>query len=331
MRNTGSRRGRHREADRGNGSARGTRRGLETRDRLDIFQEKFTAAMVSGDIAQLDRILEEIARCVPPSDSPKDLLRMMIGLAALAAHSAIEQDSVQEKLWNLALTDDMTGLHNRRGFFALAEQQLKFARRNRQSAVLFFADIDGLKQINDRFGHAEGSLAITRAAQVLRNTFRSSDVIARLGGDEFAILANEASPDCQDDIWRRLNENLMAEGVRNALYPLSLSIGAAKFDPQSAVSLEELLNYADQAMYEAKRASLDDRDHGGPRGASVRSAAGVVSAEKSYAAPLPPKSPSQSKVTLLCANLPGRIETAGRSEEREVGEAGGLFTNASVA
>jgi len=91
-----------------------------------------------------------------------------------------------------------------------------------------------------------------------------SDIIARLGGDEFAILANEASEDSQKHIWARLKEHLCAEGSRDPRYSLSLSIGVARFDPRGAVTLEELLEYADQAMYEAKRASADPSFPGCP-------------------------------------------------------------------
>lgn len=165
---------------------------------------------------------------------------------------AVRLNAIGEKLRDLSLTDELTGLHNRRGFFALAAQQLKLARRNSQQALLLFADIDGLKQINDRFGHAEGDTAIKRVAEVLKRTFRESDVAARLGGDEFAVLANEATGESEDEILRRLHE----EAARDTRYPLSLSVGVTRFDPQNPATLEELLNSADRAMYQVKRSRL---------------------------------------------------------------------------
>lgn len=225
------------------------------RRRPQIIGERFTAAILSGDKGQMDRILREIAEAVPPSDSPGEFLDLMSELLARTAHQALKLHVVQEELRNLALTDELTGLHNRRGFFALAGQQLKLARRNRERASLFFADIDGLKQINDRFGHSEGDVAIRRMTRVLKQTLRDSDVVARLGGDEFAFLANEASPDSQQDILRRLEKNLRSEALREPRYPLSLSVGVARFDPQNPVILDELLIHADRAMYEAKRST----------------------------------------------------------------------------
>lgn len=216
------------------------------------ISERFAAAMLSGDKRQMDRVLREIARTYPPSESTREFLGVLSGLLARTANQALKLHMLQEQLRNLALTDDLTGLHNRRGFIALAGQQLKFARRNREHALLFFADINGLKQINDRFGHSEGDAAINRMARVLQRTFRESDIIARLGGDEFAVLANEAGPDSQGDVWRRLKENLIVEGTRDPRFTLSASVGLARFDPRSPVTLDELLNSADRAMYEAK-------------------------------------------------------------------------------
>jgi two-component system, cell cycle response regulator len=213
--------------------------------------------MLSGDKRQMDRILREIAEIFPPSDLSGEFLGLMGELLARTAHQALKQHVIQEELRNLALTDELTGLHNRRGFFALAAQQLKFARRNGQHALLFFADVNGLKQVNDRLGHSEGDSAIQRTARALARTFRDSDILARLGGDEFAILANDAGPHSQEDICRRLKENLQCEGLREPRYSLSLSIGAARFDPQNPVSLDELLSRADRVMYQAKRSRRD--------------------------------------------------------------------------
>src|ERR1700686_5828877 len=89
--------------------------------------------------------------------------------------------------------DDLTHLYNRRAFYALAAQQLKVMRRKEQGLLLFFADVDHLKNINDTYGHREGDLALVRAADALERTFRDSDILARLGGDEFAVLALDAS------------------------------------------------------------------------------------------------------------------------------------------
>lgn len=209
--------------------------------------------MKSGEAKEIDRILREIARISPPSETPDEFFGLMSGLLARTAQRAAKLRLDQRQFRSQALTDELTGLLNRRGFFALAAQQLKFGRRNSQRALLFFADVNGLKQINDRMGHAEGDSAIQRTARALQRTFRDSDIVARLGGDEFAVLANEAGPGGLRQIWRRLKENLQSKGLQEPLVPLSLSVGVARFDSQNQISLDELLNRADRTMYEAKR------------------------------------------------------------------------------
>jgi diguanylate cyclase (GGDEF)-like protein len=187
---------------------------------------------------------------------------------------AVKQSLLDRELRSLALTDDLTSLYNRRAFLALAAQQLKVARRNGHGLLLFFADVDNLKRINDTYGHREGDRALVRAADALENTFRNSDVIARLAGDEFAILALEATCENREVILRRLTQNLQKVSAGESRYKLSLSIGMARFDPKRPISLGKLISGADEAMYEQKKnrsrfsAAQPDRaatHAGGPR------------------------------------------------------------------
>jgi len=173
-----------------------------------------------------------------------------------AVQCAVKQYMLQAELGNLALSDELTGVYNRRGFLALAERQLKLGRRSGRAILVFFADVDGLKQINDKFGHKEGDLALVHAAQVLEKTFRDSDVIARFGGDEFAVLALEVSGHSESTIRARLDRNLKELNARYSRCTLSISLGAARFDPtspRSPGSIEQLMIRADEAMYEEKR------------------------------------------------------------------------------
>jgi two-component system cell cycle response regulator len=160
---------------------------------------------------------------------------------------------LQGELGNLALTDELTGLYNRRGFMALAERQLKLGRRSGRGMLLFVMDVDRLKQINDSFGHFEGDLALKRTANALEETFRDSDVVARLGGDEFAVLAIEAAGHSETTIKTRLFECLKSFSSEQSRYEISLSLGVARFDPRNRTSIGELMAKADQSMYEQKR------------------------------------------------------------------------------
>lgn len=176
----------------------------------------------------------------------RDLLRR-------ALQCATKQYVVQTELSNLALKDELTGLYNRRGFLALADRQLKLAHRSDRSLLLFFMDLDGLKEINDVFGHSEGDAALTWTAEALKATFRDSDVVARFGGDEFAALAIAASGQSEASIRERLTEYLNSQSRKDTHHKFSLSLGTARFDPRHPVSIRELIAEADRAMYQQKR------------------------------------------------------------------------------
>ena len=167
-----------------------------------------------------------------------------------------ERKQAEKALRNLTLTDDLTGLYNHRGFFNLAEHHLKTARRARQSSLLLYADLDGLKEINDTFGHGEGSLAIAKTAEVLRQTFRNSDIVSRLSGDEFAILAQNVPHHEVETVIARLEGNLCTENKQNKQnnsYQLSLSVGTVWIAHDSNLSIDQLVDQADKAMYDNKR------------------------------------------------------------------------------
>jgi len=171
-----------------------------------------------------------------------------------AVRYAIERHRMWMTLQGLALIDELTGLYNRRGFLALAGHQLKLARRTTKPLWLLLADLDRLKQINDTFGHREGDRALLKTGEILRTTFRDSDVVARLGGDEFAVLAVHASGDSAQVLTTRLQENVNQYNARaDHAYELSLSFGVARSDPQSACSLDELMVRAGTSRYEQKR------------------------------------------------------------------------------
>jgi diguanylate cyclase (GGDEF)-like protein len=170
-----------------------------------------------------------------------------------AVWGAVKQALLDRDLRYLALTDDLTCLFNRRGFFAAATQQLKMAQRNSQTLLLLLCDVDDLKKINDTFGHHQGDLALIRTADALEQSFRGSDILSRLSGDEFVVLASETSKQTQEIMLRRLENNLKKSGATEPRYHLTLSVGVARFDPKRAISLGELMVQADKAMYEKKR------------------------------------------------------------------------------
>jgi len=168
---------------------------------------------------------------------------------------AIARVRNQEALRQLSLTDELTGLYNRRGLGLLGEQQLKLARRSGRGFVLATIDLDGLKGINDTFGHQEGDVAIVQTANILRSTFRSADVLARVGGDEFVVLAVDAVTAVESVVADRLRARLAEHNRTHTRgYSLSFSIGTTRVDPGRASTLDQLIGEADRLLYTGKRA-----------------------------------------------------------------------------
>lgn len=170
---------------------------------------------------------------------------------------ALERHRLQAELRDWSLFDELTELFNRRGFFMLAEQQLKLSQRTKLGWLVFMVDIDAFKRINDKWGHAAGDQALIDVAQVLRQAFRGSDIIARLGGDEFVCCAIGASLESAEPLLRRLEEQVQAANALNGRdCTLSLSVGHSWLGPGKSVagSIAE----ADTRMYEAKARKARD-------------------------------------------------------------------------
>ncbi|HSJ88794.1 MAG TPA: diguanylate cyclase [Anaerolineales bacterium] len=166
----------------------------------------------------------------------------------------IELEKANERLRNLSLTDELTGLNNRRGFAILANGLFKFARRANHALCLLYIDMDSLKHVNNAFGHAEGDTALNHFARILTETFRDSDVIARMGGDEFAVLTIDATENNIAVIQARLQSNVDAYNLVSVRgYPLSFSLGIIQINLDSIFSVDALLAQADTAMYEHKQ------------------------------------------------------------------------------
>ena len=165
-----------------------------------------------------------------------------------------ERRLIEEKLHDMTMRDDLTGLYNRRGFFAMTDQQMKFAKRMNRRMLVFSADLDNLKVINDTFGHKEGDSALIETANIVKETFRESDIVARIGGDEFVILQLEDHVNNSEILIQRLQNNFGRHNAKSDKpYELSISTGISHYDPVSLCSIDELLVQADKEMYEQKK------------------------------------------------------------------------------
>ncbi len=155
---------------------------------------------------------------------------------------AIERERLQATLRQLALTDELTGLYNRRGFLTLADHHLRLAPRTR-GLLLASTEVTGLKEVNETFGRLEGDRAIVAAAAILRETFRASDVVARLGSNDFAVLVLDAAEETEDVIGPRLRTRVKRHNSDHPenKAPLQLTLGIARYDSASPPIASELV------------------------------------------------------------------------------------------
>ncbi|HEU4480385.1 MAG TPA: GGDEF domain-containing protein [Actinomycetota bacterium] len=166
----------------------------------------------------------------------------------------VERNNLVEQLRHLALVDQLTGLNNRRSFHALGEHQLKLTQRAGKPLFVLFIDLNGMKLINDRSGHQVGDEAIKETADVLRETFRASDILARLAGDEFCVMLPGLHRDDLQVVRDRLQRNAdLRNRSGGRSYQLSFSVGAAEHDAETCNTVDALLEAADRAMYEDKQ------------------------------------------------------------------------------
>ncbi len=181
--------------------------------------------------------------------------RQMADSSLAHADELARRDASESAVRLLALTDLLTGLNNRRGFYVQAEHLFKLARRQHAGCSVIYADIDGLKLVNDQFGHSAGDQLIKDASAVLRESLRDSDVLARFGGDEFvAFVLDDAHPRV---MLARLRENLHAFNLmQERSFHLAVSAGAVRCDPARGRTLASYVQLADQEMYLHKRSCL---------------------------------------------------------------------------
>lgn len=199
-----------------------------------------------GRIKHYDGILVDITREMLAEDALKNALQER-------EKSNLERKKMIKKLEGISLTDELTGLYNRRGFFTFAQQYLQAAARKKAPLFLLFLDVDNMKRINDSYGHHMGDAALVRMANILGKTFRLSDVKGRMGGDEFGVFPVGSSLASVEAAQGRLKKAIAAfNSGKRSPFKLSISSGIACYDPDYPSTIEELLVRADKLMYEQK-------------------------------------------------------------------------------
>ena len=175
-------------------------------------------------------------------------------IAHLGAMLAGEAETARQEVERLSLTDDVTGINNMRNFFLLADVQEKLAKRYERQFAICMVDADGLKKINDQYGHFAGTELIRQVAFMITSNIRTSDICARYGGDEFVIMFNETA---KDDVAAAV-ERIVA-GMATSPFPFeggmlstTLSAGLAGY-PEDGPDVKTVMANADEAMYVSKR------------------------------------------------------------------------------
>ncbi|MEP6833856.1 MAG: GGDEF domain-containing response regulator [Gemmatimonas sp.] len=179
--------------------------------------------------------------------------RVTGGMLERSVRYARERHRLMEEISALSLTDELTGLSNRRGFCTMADQRLQLLERRESPCMLVFCDVDGLKQANDKLGHEAGDRLLLDSAKVLRTAFRATDLVARLGGDEFVVLADDVSERVEfvvDRLERHIAARNASAGPDAAF--LSISVGALAFRAGPSIRLADLIAQADVLMLECK-------------------------------------------------------------------------------
>jgi len=209
------------------------------RARNGELTSQLRAAAMEGDVLRLTCALSELLRFKRLTSERKIALQALTHLI--------------DSLRCVATTDQLTGVHNRRGFLQIGTRFLDVARRDLRSAYLVYFDLNNLKQVNDTAGHAAGDVLIRETGNFLRELFPSYgvyEVLGRLGGDEFAALTTDMNCPSRSEIVLRAR---MPRARSSDIPALSLSVGLAYFNPLLPIGIDELLETAEQAMYQHKK------------------------------------------------------------------------------
>lgn len=237
---------------------------FHSKEETSFFNNNIDKVFEAGQPIEVEHKSERDGNYFLQTMSPVKDLTGKVTAVTVVSKLITDRKRMEDRLRIMSLTDDLTGLYNRRGFFALAEQQLKLSIRLKKKMFLIYTDLDNLKTINDEWGHQEGDVALIETAKLLRDTFRDSDIVARIGGDEFVALPIADNEHDALLVVDRLRKNLEAANLTHEHpYNLSISIGMPAFDPEHPCSLDRLLAVGDDMMYEEKKKKRTARNQEG--------------------------------------------------------------------
>jgi len=164
-----------------------------------------------------------------------------------------ERKKTEARLKKYASTDILTEVLNRRAGIDYLQKQMEIVEEREEELVIFFLDVDGLKRINDRYGHLEGDKLLKAVGNILQKSLRQKDAVIRLGGDEFLVVMPGTDRRSSEKIWKRIEKNLKNENTENDKeYKISVSRGTAVYQKDYKLSPDQLINLADERMYREK-------------------------------------------------------------------------------
>ncbi|MBU0485825.1 MAG: sensor domain-containing diguanylate cyclase [Proteobacteria bacterium] len=212
--------------------------------RGNVFGKRIEASVMYRDEYEVP---VELAVALTKADDHHEITLFM--------HDITERKKGMSQLHQMSVTDDLTGIFNRRGFLTLADKQLKIACRSLGEIFLVYVDFDNMKWINDNLGHKYGDEALIETTEILKKTFREADLIGRVGGDEFVVLlTDKKNTKNENSVIKRLEKNInQANSLKNRQYKVLLSIGIVHYDPEAPCNIEDLMSKADLLMYENKK------------------------------------------------------------------------------
>jgi diguanylate cyclase (GGDEF)-like protein len=224
----------------------------------DVFAFDTALVWVAGLNVMSHLIASQSARLLDASAGVAELVNAISYIVLLGA-TLLDNARLFRQVRTLAISDSLTGLANYRHLIDILQGELERSGRTNRAFSVLLMDLDGLKKINDRHGHVIGSRALCRVATILRLNSRSIDTAARYGGDEFALVLPETNVAAAEQVVDRVRNCLL---VDEEIPQLSLSIGIATF-PKCGVTVQQLLEYADRALYvmkeQTKRGKMEKR------------------------------------------------------------------------
>ncbi len=205
-----------------------------------------------------------------PFDPAELLARVKVQLKVKSLQDSLRESN--QRLQELAATDPLTGLANRRTLMGSLDREFRRSQRNAAPLALVMADLDKFKDVNDAYGHLQGDRVLAAVAEIFRNHLRPYDLAARFGGEEFCLLLPETSLEEAAKVGQRVRQAVAAQTFNGPLAPLRLtvSLGAAVFPGRGIATAEDLIRMADQALYQAKHAGRDRLEIARGEGGEVR-------------------------------------------------------------